>query len=81
MSSLTDRVYDPRHRCCAAPSGLGILLCVDAREPMVTQVLDAICDPIDVLLASQYHLTFLTPGLCGPVIIKRFGNPAIMIPK
>src|SRR5215813_2957504 len=40
------------------PSILGILLGLDAREPMIPQVLQAIRDPIDMLLACQYHLTF-----------------------
>jgi hypothetical protein len=42
---------------------LGSLLGLDAREPMIAQVPQAIRDPIDALLA-QYHLT-LTPGSAG----------------
>ena len=40
------------------PGVLGSLLRLDAREPVIAQILYAIRDPIDVLLASQYHLTF-----------------------
>ena len=62
------------------PGILGILLRFDARQAAVVQVLKAIRDPIDVLLAREDHLAF-DAGLCGPVIMNRLGKPAIMIPR
>src|SRR4051812_19298987 len=40
------------------PEILCILLSFDARQAAIAQVLEAIGDPVHVLLARQYHLTF-----------------------
>src|ERR1051325_9844863 len=40
------------------PSSFGLFLCFDAAEPSVAHVLQAIGDPVHVLLASQDHLAF-----------------------
>ena len=51
-----------------------------AFEPVRTYVLDAIRDPIGVLLDGHRHVA-QDRGLPGPVMVNRFGNPATWRPR
>ena len=53
---------------------------LDGAETLRAQVREAVGDPVDVLLDGHDHVAD-HGGLPGPVMVKRFGNPAIARPR